>query len=115
MIHCTFYKIICISDSSWKISYDNFSILLDPWLVGSQINGFAWFNKQWHKTAPVAPEQVKNYQAIVISQPFSDHCHEETLSLLQPVPIYAAVNALKRLQKSIDAERLNSIAQNLCE
>ena len=102
-------------DSSWKLTSGKYSILIDPWLVGSEIDGFSWFNEQWHVSKPIGPDQVMDYKAIIITQPFSDHCHEETLSLLQPVPIFNAPNALKRLRKSIDSNRLNSIAQNLNE
>lgn len=98
-------------DSSWKLTSDTYSVLIDPWLIGSEIDGFAWFNKQWHVSKPVPPDQIKDYQAILISQPFSDHCHEETLALLQSVPIYNAANARKRLLKCISSDRLNSIAQ----
>ena len=102
-------------DSSWKLTAEGFSLLIDPWLVGAEIDGFAWFNKQWHVSPPIAPNQVQDYQAILISQPFSDHCHEETLALLQPVPIYNATNARKRLLKSIASKRLHNIVQNLNE
>lgn len=96
-------------DSSWKISYQGFALLIDPWLIGHEIDGFSWFNKQWHRTKPKAIADLGNYNGIVVSQPFSDHCHEQTLESLQPMPVYSAPNALKRLNKSLESARLQGI------
>ena len=85
--------------------------MIDPWLVGSEIDGFSWFNKQWHKTLPVSIEKLSKYQIILISQPFSDHCHEETLNLLKEVPIFAVPKACKRLKKTFSVSRLTPISE----
>lgn len=96
-------------DSSWKITAGNYSVLIDPWLMGAEIDGFAWFNKQWHRHKAIAPNDLTSYDAIIVSQPFSDHCHERTLKALKSVPIYAAPNAVKRLKRSIDPQRIKAI------
>ena len=74
-------------------------ILLDPWLVGAEVDGVDWFNRQVHAVAPLPIAELGRIDAIVVSQPFSDHCHEETLRLLDPaLPIYAVPGALGRLR-----------------
>ena len=35
-------------DSSWHISFDSNKFIIDPWLLGSEIDGFKWLNQQWH-------------------------------------------------------------------
>ena len=35
-------------DSSWHIEYGKNSFVVDPWLIGSEIDGFKWLNEQWH-------------------------------------------------------------------
>ncbi|MCH2044706.1 MAG: MBL fold metallo-hydrolase [Saprospiraceae bacterium] len=88
-------------DSSWQIQWDETCFLLDPWLLASEIAGFSWFSEQWHKTKPLPLNQVGDYQAIVISQPFADHCHIETLQNLKPAAIYASPKILKGLRPKL--------------
>lgn len=93
-------------DTTWKIALADQTLLLDPWLTGTEIDGFAWFNEQWHATPPVPIEDLGNIDHIVVSQPFSDHCHEETLQLLAPeIPIAAVAAARKRLAKTFGRSR----------
>jgi len=93
-------------DTTWKITIADQTLLLDPWLTGTEIDGFSWFNEQWHATPPVSIEDLGKIDHIVISQPFSDHCHEETLQLLAPeIPIAAVAAARKRLEKTFRQSR----------
>jgi len=91
-------------DTSWQLSWRQTSLLIDPWLKGTEIDGFAWFNEQWHTTKPIEAGRLENYQAILISQPFSDHCHEETIHELDKVPLLVNPKSRKRLLKEF-AER----------
>ncbi len=86
-------------DTSWYIRWNDTALLLDPWLIGSEVDGFSWFNEQWHTTTPVALEDLPPYDHILVSQSYSDHCHEPTLKTLQPVPLYVPPTAAKRLSK----------------
>ena len=87
-------------DSSWHFSWQGKSFLLDPWLVGSEIDGFRWLNEQWHRTPPVPIEALPHYDFIVISQSYEDHCHLQTLERLPAgVPILATGKAFRRLKK----------------
>ncbi|MEM9326435.1 MAG: MBL fold metallo-hydrolase [Bacteroidota bacterium] len=95
-------------DTSWQLVWDDTSIILDPWLVGSEVDGFSWFNEQWHTTAPVPIKDLGSYDALVVSQSYSDHCHEETLDLLPASPIYGSPKAVKRLSESM-GKRLTTL------
>lgn len=96
-------------DSSWQLTWKNTSILIDPWLFGTEIDGFSWFNEQWHTTAPLPIHDLDGYQGILISQPFSDHCHEETLTKLEKVPFIASPKAKKRLIKSFPQRSISEL------
>lgn len=87
-------------DSSWMIYLKETTILLDPWLIGSEIDGFSWLNEQWHVVPPIPVEELPPYDLIVISQSYEDHCHLNTLELLKPsIPILATSKAYRRLKK----------------
>lgn len=93
-------------DTSWKITINNSRLLLDPWLIGTEIDGFSWFNEQWHRVPPLGVEEIGEVDYIVVSQPFSDHCHEETIQVLSPdLPIAAVAAARKRLEKTFGQSR----------
>ena len=69
-------------DSSWYIKFNQLNFILDPWLIGSEIDGFKWLNEQWHIKPPVTIKDIPNYDSIIISQNYEDHCHLETLKKL---------------------------------
>ena len=75
-------------------------ILLDPWLIGPEIDGFKQFNMQWLSQPAVALDHIAEPNRIVISQPYSDHCHELTLhEMPSSVNIEGVDRAIKRLTK----------------
>jgi L-ascorbate metabolism protein UlaG (beta-lactamase superfamily) len=109
-------------DSSWRVQLGTTRLLLDPWLQGSEIDGFSWFSEQWHTGPCVPPERFIGgdapttsgkipIDAIVITQPFDDHCHLETLGALPvSIPIFAVPSAIPRLRRGgVAAARLTPI------
>lgn len=87
-------------DSSWVIELGNTSCMVDPWLVGSEIDGFSWFNEQWHTTEPVKLEDLPQVDFILISQNYEDHCHLNTIDVLdEKIPIVATQKAYNKLKK----------------
>lgn len=88
-------------DSSWSVRWGNTRLLIDPWLTGTEVDGFSWLNEQWHIVDPVNPVALGEFSAILISQPYSDHCHEATLkSMNADGKIFAVAPARKRLRKT---------------
>lgn len=98
-------------DSSWVLSWAGTTILIDPWLIGSEVDGFSWFNEQWHVTAPVPVDMIGEYQAILISQAYSDHCHQQTLKKLQTVPFIATPSASKRIKREMRGREINILPE----
>ncbi|MCP4438776.1 MAG: MBL fold metallo-hydrolase [Aureispira sp.] len=96
-------------DSSWQLSWGNTTVLIDPWLLGSEVDGFSWFNEQWHTTPSMAVSRLGRYDAVLISQPFSDHCHQQTLKELKEVPILGTPKAHKRLNKELPGRDIKSL------
>jgi L-ascorbate metabolism protein UlaG (beta-lactamase superfamily) len=89
------------------VHWDDCSFVIDPWLIGSEIDYFSWFNEQWHTTPPILPSQLGRTDFILISQSYSDHCHKATLSELEgDLPILASPKAYNRLRKSFSKKRL---------
>ena len=92
-------------DNTWLIGSGDTRLLVDPWLAGEQIDGAGWFSAQRHKTAPVCLSEVPRYDAVLITQPYSDHCHPKTLSALSPDTVIAPTCAAKTLKGVLpDAE-----------
>ena len=88
-------------DTSWLATHGGVQVAIDPWLVGEEVDGFSWFNAARLRLPAVAPAALSPLlTAIVLTQPFSDHCHEETLLALGGAcPIFAVPGALSRLRR----------------
>lgn len=87
-------------DNSWIIHIENTKILVDPWLLGEEVDYFPWFNKQWHRTPPVKPENLPDYDFCLITQKYPDHFHKETLSVIQPKKIVGP-KSIRRYMKRL--------------
>ena len=63
-----------------------FSVLIDPWLVGSSIINASWFARS-NRVVPSAIRhlsEIEEPDVVLISQNKPDHCHKETLLQLRP-------------------------------
>lgn len=97
-------------DNTWLIHWDDATFLVDPWLSGSEIDGFKAFNEQWHATESVPYSEVGDFDLVIISQVYHDHCHPETLEKLGThYPIAAVPGACKKLQKQFAHQLLQPI------
>ncbi|KAK7032319.1 hypothetical protein VNI00_013278 [Paramarasmius palmivorus] len=79
------------ADSSWLISFSepHFTLLLDPWFTGSQVDIHPLFSSQSHvvpsefntiqELSSSLSTQNKQIDAVIISFEFSDHLHKETI------------------------------------
>lgn len=89
-------------DNTWLLEWGGIRCLIDPWLTGSEIYAGAWFNEQWHATTPVSPDDVPPFDAIIITQVFSDHCHLQTLSQLPAdKPIYGDAATCRKIKQKL--------------
>ena len=96
-------------DSSWKLVWNESSFLVDPWLINSQIDYFKWFSEQWHIVEPVKIEDLGNYDAVLVSQPYTDHCHLETLAALNKTKVLATPSAASIIQKAFPNKSVSSL------
>ena len=97
-------------DSSWQIHWQGVSMIIDPWLTGSEIDGFSWLNEQWHITEPLPMADIGRCDLIVVSQPYTDHCHAATLDALKPIGAMMAVRpAKKRIERETGNKNITEI------
>lgn len=94
-------------DSSWLLEIGGLRLILDPWLVGPEVDGAAFINRQWLSAPalpPTSPTLHDSVHGILVSLPFSDHCHLDTLQALNPAtPIFCAPAALGKVRKHFAA------------
>jgi len=88
-------------DTSWLICCEGNSLAIDPWLLGAEVDCCPCFNSARLLSGAADPLQLApTLTGILITQPFSDHCHEGTLLALGcGVPIFAVPGALARLRQ----------------
>ena len=99
-------------DSSWQLQFTDAESLsnlwIDPWLLGEQVDGARWFSSQSHAMPTLQITKIASPQAIVISHPFTDHCHQETLLSLPKTTIVLAVpTATRKITRWQHFEKLN--------
>jgi hypothetical protein len=97
-------------DNTWLIQWGGKTLVIDPWLSGSEIDGFKAFNEQWHATPALPYSEVGAFDLVLISQGYHDHCHPETLEKLgNNYPIGAVPAAHKKLKKQFATQLLAPI------
>lgn len=85
-------------DNSLFIEISGWKVLIDPWLEGTEIDFFAWFNTQWHRTAPLPYDKIPTFDTVLITQKYPDHFHAETLKKLNPKHIIAPKSLKKKIK-----------------
>lgn len=67
-------------------AHGSFSVLIDPWLVGSSIVSAKWFaiTKRLLPGSISHLSQIEEPDVVLVSQNKPDHCHKETLLQLKP-------------------------------
>lgn len=105
-------------DNAWWVNMNGITFLIDPWLTGSEVDYFKWFNEQWLKTPPLDFTQIPAFDFVIITQKYPDHFHEETLKQLQPSKIIVPKARLKRTHKLLPSATilpLEQLHQNVYE
>ncbi|KAJ3335396.1 hypothetical protein HDU91_002206 [Kappamyces sp. JEL0680] len=85
--------------SSWLVqctlpSLIKYTMLLDPWFHGAQIDGHAWFSLQLPSVSSVGSiDELPPLDCIVIGFEFTDHLHKETLlGASQDTPVFCVAH-----------------------
>jgi hypothetical protein len=110
------------TDTSWLFTTPDslpgkqqatFKVLVDPWIKGREVDIFTFFNTQYLSTEPLQPDDPNSllhnldWNCIVLTQPFGDHSHEETLKMLlqlHKTPIYAVSTVVQWLRRTFDVD-----------
>lgn len=88
------------ADSSWLLKFGESTLLIDPWLEGVQVDGYTWFSAQEHVMPCISVGMLPPLTAILVSHPFTDHCHVQTLAKLPAsTPIMATPMAISKIEK----------------
>lgn len=97
-------------DSSWLCTIAGKHWLIDPWLMGTQVDGFAWFSEQWHVLPCKKPSDLPELEGIIISHPFTDHCHKETLlQLPKETPIFGSKSIVSMIKSWYHFDHLHEL------
>lgn len=96
-------------DNSLFIEISGWKVLIDPWLEGTEIDFFGWFNTQWHRTAPLPYDQIPAFDTVLITQKYPDHFHIETLKKLKPRHIIAPKSLAKKIKNILPDASLNAL------
>ena len=100
-------------DSSWHIEFEEEKFIIDPWLIGSEIDGSKWLNQQWHIKEPVKVKNIPNFNFLLISQNYEDHCHLRTLEEIpETKPIIATEKAYKKLKNKFPSRSITHLEDN---
>ena len=81
---------------TWYIENNNESILIDPWLTNQlQPDGSLFIQRNKLNASCLSDEDIVKVKAIIITAPFEDHLHIESINMLPGIPIYTS-NIVKR-------------------
>jgi L-ascorbate metabolism protein UlaG (beta-lactamase superfamily) len=98
-------------DNSWLIGLDGLTILVDPWLEGTEIDFFPWFNTQWHRTKPLDYSDLPKFDAVLITQKYPDHYHKVTLKKLNPSLVIVPSSIEKNIKKLLPEAEIISLGK----
>ena len=83
---------------SWYIEYLNNSIIIDPWLTTKlqPVNSF-FIQRSKNRNSSLSQDQINKVKAIIITAPFEDHLHFDTIRMFSDeIRIYTS-NIVKKV------------------
>jgi len=96
-------------DNSFFMDISGWKILIDPWLEGTEVDYFSWFNTQWHRTFPLAYKDIPVFDTVLITQKYPDHFHAETLKKLNPKHIIGPKSLKKKLKNLFPSAKIKGL------
>ena len=98
-------------DNAWFLELAGLRLVIDPWLEGEEVDYFTWFNTQWLRTPPVSYGDVPAFDAVLITQKYPDHLHEQTLKRLNPTTVLAPDFLESRLEHILPNATIRSFSE----
>ena len=96
-------------DNSMFLKIGGLKVLIDPWLEGTEVDFFGWFNTQWHRTPPLPYKQLPDFDVVLITQKYPDHFHVETLKKILPKNIIAPKSLTKKIKSMLPNSSLTTL------
>lgn len=93
-------------DNTWFLEFDGLKLLIDPWLEGTEIDFFPWFNTQWHRTKPMDYTDLPAFDAVLITQKYPDHYHKQTLLKIKPALVIVPKSIEQSIRKLLPASKV---------
>ena len=81
---------------TWYLENNNNAILIDPWLTNTlQPEGSFFIQRKKNNSSCLSKVEIDKVNGIIITAPFEDHLHIESINMLPEIPIYTS-NIVKR-------------------
>ena len=86
---------------TWYLENNNNAILIDPWLTNTlQPEGSFFIQRRKINSSCLSKVEIDKVNGIIITAPFEDHLHMESINMLSDIPIYTSNIVKKQLIKN---------------
>jgi L-ascorbate metabolism protein UlaG (beta-lactamase superfamily) len=86
---------------TWYLENNNNAILIDPWLTNTlQPEGSFFIQRRKKNSTCLSKVEIDKVNGIIITAPFEDHLHMESINMLSDIPIYTSNIVKKQLIKN---------------
>ena len=76
---------------TWYLEHNNNAILIDPWLTNTlQPEGSFFIQRKKNNSSCLSKVEIDKVNGIIITAPFEDHLHLESINMLADIPIYTS-------------------------
>ena len=86
---------------TWYLEHNNNAILIDPWLTNTlQPEGSFFIQRKKNNSSCLSKVEIDKVNGIIITAPFEDHLHLESINILADIPIYTSKIVKNQLIKN---------------
>jgi len=86
---------------TWYLEHNNNAILIDPWLTNTlQPEGSFFIQRKKNNSSCLSKVEIGKVNGIIITAPFEDHLHLESINMLADIPIYTSKIVKNQLIKN---------------
>ena len=81
---------------TWYLEHLDSAVLIDPWLTNTlQPEGTFFIQRRKKNSTCLSENQINKVNGIIITAPFEDHLHFESINMFPNIPIFTS-NIVKR-------------------
>ena len=97
---------------TWYLEHNNNAILIDPWLTNTlQPEGSFFIQRKKNNSSCLSKVEIGKVNGIIITAPFEDHLHLESINMLADIPIYTSKIVKKQLIKNYIQNRIYILSE----